>query len=108
MKGNQTIVVGENSDTSFAPKKKGLLRFKTGKGQRSRSAVQYPTPSINKLDQAVVQDWMKPNRIVIMVSLMDVSYLFKPEAKDAVKSKFAKNGDGFTFRNRGNSMKRLT
>jgi len=51
---------------------------------------------------------MKPNRIVILMSLMDVSYLFKPEAKDAIKNKLAGNGDGFTFRNRGDSMKRLT
>jgi len=112
MKGNQTIVVADNSDASFAGKKKGLLRFPsksaTSKGQRSRSAAYCQTPSINKLDQTVVQDWLKPNRIVILMSLMDVSYLFKPEAKNAVKTKFANNSEGFTLRNRGDSMKRLT
>ena len=107
MKGNHTVVFKDNSDMSLSAKKKGLLGFKSRKGQRSRSAAGH-TPSINQLDQTVVQDWMKPNRIVILMSLMDVSYLFKPEVKDSVKNNFAKNGDGFTLRNRGNSMKRLT
>ena len=42
------------------------------------------------------------------MSLMDVSYLFKPEAKNAVQTKLANNSEGFTLRNRGDSMKRLT
>lgn len=38
--------------------------------------------------------------------MIDVSYLFAPDAKDSVKDKFC--GDQFTLRNRSDSMRKLS
>ena len=61
---------------------------------------------VTPVDYIMAREWTKPNKLIIVMSLIDVSYLFKPETSNTVKQKFGTGG--FTLRDRGDTMKRLT
>ena len=42
----------------------------------------------NTIEYILENEWKKENKLIIVLTLMDVSYLFEPDAKDAVKDKF--------------------
>ena len=42
----------------------------------------------NTTEYILENEWKKQNKLVIVLTLMDVSYLFEPDAKNAVKDKF--------------------
>lgn len=66
-------------------------------------------PSKNSIEYILANEWQKQNKLIIVMSLIDVSYLFVPDAKDVVMDKFANLGDNnFTLRNRGESMRKLS